>query len=136
MAKLDGIQRLKREDFDEKDKGLIDKLGGILNPFLEQIQSAFNKNLNFENLRQEMKDIIVTVDGSGLPTTQTQFKNNLISKLQGTQVIKAENLTDGTITPTSQPFIFYSENSNIVTIIKVTGLQASNKYKLTMITYG
>lgn len=136
MARVDGIQRLKREDFDEKDRGLIDKLGNILNPFLEQIQDAFNKNITDENLREETKSLIVTVDGTGVPTTQTLFKNNLISKLQGTQVIKAENLTDGTITPTSQPFIFYSENSNIVNILKITGLQASNKYKLTVKTYG
>ncbi len=134
--KIDGFQQLKREDFDEKDKSLIDKLAFIINPVLTQLESLLNKNIDFDNLRQEMRDIVVEVNGSGAPKILTQFKSNLSTKIKGMQVIKAENLTDSTVSPTSQPFIMATENNKIVTINKITGLQADNKYKLTVITYG
>jgi hypothetical protein len=134
--RFDGFQQLKREDFEEKDKSLIDKLAGIINPVLTQLEQGLNKSLDFDNFRQEIKEVIVTVDATGEPTTQTQFKNGLLTKVRGTDVIRAENLTTSTSFPTAQPFISFSENNKIVTITNVSGLQANNKYKLTVITYG
>jgi hypothetical protein len=136
MAKIDSFSILKKEDFDSKDANLVDKLAFVINPVLTQLESILNKNIDFDNLRQEIKDVIVEVNGSGTPKILTQIKNNLLSKVRGIQVIKAENLTNSLLFSTSQPFITFNENNKIITIANVTGLQADNKYKLTVITYG
>lgn len=136
MAKIDNIKRILKEDFPENSRETVDKMGYVINNFMEQVISAFNKNINFDNLNQEIKDISVTVNGSGIPTIDTNFKNNLITKVKGIQVILAENQTNTTSYPTSCPFISFTENNKIVTIRHISGLQANNKYKLRIITFG
>lgn len=136
MAKIDNIKRILKEDFDEKDRPIVDKLGGVINTFMEQVISALNKNINFDNLNQEVRDITVTVDAGGVPLTDVSFRSNLLTRLRGMQVIFAENQTNPNSYPTTCPFISFNENSKIIRITHITGLQASNKYKLRIITIG
>lgn len=134
--KLDGLKRIIREDFDEKDRDFVDKLAFALNPFLDQVSAVFSKNIDLDNLKEEEKDIEITVDMNGIPISQVQFKNTLNSKIRGTEVIKADNLTDTAVYPTGHPFISFVENNKLINILHVTGLQANNKYKLRIRTKG
>lgn len=133
---MEGIKRLLREDFPQEDKALIDKLGGVLNPFLEQILDALNKNLDHDNLKREIKEVAVTVNASGIPTPAVSFRNTLNSKVKGINVVRAIHDTSTTTYPVSQPFISFTEENKLVKIDHISGLQASNKYNLTIETIG
>lgn len=132
--KLPQPKRINREDFDEKDKSFVDKIAYLLNDQIGQLTTAFNKNIDFDNLKQELKDVTVEVDSDGIPKILTNFKNGLIQPITGTKVINVVCLTDHSTRPIACPFITFSEIKKIVTIIHVAGLPADKKFKLTINT--
>ena len=92
--------------------------------------------MDFDNLNQAIRTFDITVDSSGKPT-QTPFKLNVEkSGIRGIQVIRAYNLTNSSIYPTSQPFINYIPiSNNLVQIESITGLPSNNKFQLTIVIY-
>ena len=134
MSKLQGFKRILAEDFDEKERPLVSKLAYSINPAFEDIQFAMNKGLSIEdNLNFNKKDITVIVDASGIPNTDVVVKSGLASSCSGIIVIKATNLTAPATSPTNTPFITFSDNSGQISINKITGLQASNQYRLRLL---
>lgn len=131
MAKLANLKRILKEDFNKEDQDTIDKLAFVLNPFLEQISNAFNKNINIDNLSREIS-IINVQNALGVLNTSVQLKTNLNSKIVGITVIRADNLTDPTLYPTQTPFVSWTLNGKIITVLNVTGIQDDNKYQLTL----
>lgn len=131
MAKISNLKRIIKEDFPEEYQELIDKLAYSLNPFLEQISNAFNKNINIENLSREFITVTVENVGGNLKIP-VQFKTSLSGRIQGFNIIKAENITNPAIYPTQAPWITWTINSNILTIQKVTGIPDNNKFRLTL----
>lgn len=138
MAKLAGFQRLIKEDFPEESRPLIDKIGFSVNNFAEQVINIINnKQLTAsDNLNEEVKNITVSVDGTGKPKATTTFVNNLNTRLQGIIVIRAQNTTNTNSYPISMPLISYVEVNSVVTILNISGLQADNNYTLTIRTSG
>lgn len=138
MAKVDNIKTFQKEDFDPEYKQLIDTLAFSINPFMEQIVSAFSKNIDISNLTDIITDITLMVDASGIPTTPTSFKisdnTRSIRKVLGMSVINHENLTDSTDV-TSQPYITFSINKDLAIVNKVVGLPANKRFKLTVRVY-
>lgn len=135
-AKLGSFRRIIAEDYDEKDRKTVEKLGYSINVFADDVLASLNKGLTIEdNLAQAKKDITVTVDSTGVPTTSTVVLSGLNNTVVGMQVIRAINNTNTTLTPTSTPFITFSDNSGQITISKVSGLQANNRYTLRTILY-
>jgi hypothetical protein len=135
--KVTEFKRLVTEDFDAKDRGVVEKLARVLNPVIEQMASALNKNLTFaDNIAAPIKDFDVMVNSSGVPKVSTAFKTGLSANIKGLFVIKAENLTNPAVSPTSQPFVTYTESDGLVYVSKITGLQADNKYRLRVIVVG
>lgn len=138
MAKVDNIKTFQKEDFDPEYKQLIDKLSFSINPFMEQIVSAFNKNIDITNLTDLIIDVTVSVDIDGIPTMPTSFKisdtTRVIRKVLGMAVINHENLTDddGVL---SQPYITFSVNKDLATIKSITGLPVDKRFKLTVRIY-
>lgn len=130
---LSNFKRIIVEDLPKESQELGNKLAYILNPTLEQLEQAFNKNIGIDNLNQQVKSIDVTVGGTGAPTNTTQFKSELKSQAKGIICIRAQNRTNGNLVPTSTPFISFSENEGLITITNISGLQASNKYDLTLL---
>lgn len=136
MARPPDVRRIQKEDFEEKMQETIDKLALSLNNFMDQTKSALDGNLDFNNFNQQIVTVAVTVDANGKPLITTKFKSTLSTKVIGTQCISAVNTTNPTVYPTSSPFISYTQNADLVTILNVSGLQANNKYTLTLISYG
>ena len=134
--KLTNIKRIRTEDFDKDDYALINKLAFALNPLLEQITSAFNKGIDFDNLNQEVVSITVEVNASGVPKTLLQLNSHLKGKTQGLTCINASNLeNDGTF-PTGTPFITFTQSGSLITIQHITGIPADKRYNLTVISIG
>lgn len=135
--KLNVTKRIVKEDFKPEDQELVGKLGFTLNPFFEQISQVLNKNLTIEeNFNMEVKIIDLKVDAGGLPTTTAAYQSTLRTKVRGTMVMDARNLTNTTTYPTSGPFINFLQENNLVTIQHVTGLQAGDNYRLTVLSIG
>ena len=136
MAQIQGYKRIIVEDFQEKDRDLAGKLAGNINIAFEEIIGALTKNITVgDNLNLNQRTFTVTVDSSGNPVTITKVASNLSSSTAGISVIRAQNQTTSTVTPTGQPFISFTDNSGIITINNITGLQASNQYVLTVILW-
>lgn len=130
MGKIQSFKRLIKEDVEEQYRPLIEKIGFSVNNFADEVVNTINGNLTTENLGEKIKDVVVTVNATGSPITATSFKTDLSSVVQGMWVVKAENVTNKATYPTSQPFITWSENNNVITVNNISGLQANNKYKL------
>lgn len=136
MSKIQGFKRIISEDYDEKMRPTVAKLAYSINVFADDVSNALNKGLTIEdNLAYAKKDIIVTVDGNGVPTTPTVVISGLSNTVVGMNVIRAINGTHTNMSPLAQPFITFSDNSGQITISKVTGLQANNRYTLKTIFY-
>lgn len=135
MARPPDLKRLAKEDFPQDDQELVGKLAFPINAFFEQVRNALNKNLNFDNLNQEIITLTVTVV-SGIPTMKTQFKSNIKGNVQGIIVVYASNLTTPGMYPTSCPFITSAQNGGLVTINHISGLQDNQEYRLKLLTIG
>lgn len=141
MGKIEAPKRIRAEDYPSEDRNLISRLSPTLNNFNEQVFNLINGNLDIgENLSQNIVDVTVKRDSNvATPasslTTQIQVKTNLKRKVRGVQCINAVRLDSGTPnTPVSQPFITFTINTiDLITIQKVTGLQADSQYNLTLL---
>lgn len=136
--KLSGFKRLNKEDVSEQFRPLMDRLGYSINNFADEVINAFNsKGISLQdNTNTDYKQIDVTVDSAGLPKITTSYKSGLNGRTLGVVVVSAQNLTNTVVYPTNQPFISFSENSGIITINHISGLQADNKYRLFLVALG
>lgn len=131
MSKLTGGKRLTIEDFSNDDQYIIKKLAFVLNPFMEQVLSAFQKNITInDNLAQELRTMTVEVDADGKITNTAIFKTTL-GKITGLSVLRARE-KDGTAFPTSAPFVSFVQQADKVTLQHVTGLPAATKFDITL----
>lgn len=132
--KVNNFKRINKEDFDQDDRELVEKLSIVLTPFLEQVDAALNKNLDFDNLNQHYTNVVVR-QVNGVPETLTQVKYPLKTRLKGIQLISAENLTDSALLTTS-PFINYKQQGDLITITGVAGLPDNKQFRLSIILIG
>lgn len=135
--KLPSFKRLFKNDFEAELQGFVEKLMDSINPGLENVYIALNKRLTRkDNMIFTEKDIEVTVNASGIPIAETQFLLEFEGKASGAQVERADNLTNPTVYPTSGVFVTWTQNANVITLNHVTGLPASNRFRLRVVVYG
>jgi len=133
--KLDNIRRILREDYPKDSQETIERLAGILNPFMEQITRALDKQLDFNNLAQELKTFNVEVASDGSIIEGGKIKLALSGRIAGVSCINARNLTNVSHYPESQPFLSTTTTGSIMTVNDITGLQANERYEITIIIY-
>lgn len=137
MAKIGNFKRLSSEAVESKYRDLIQIIAGSTNDFADEVTIALNNNLTVDdNLNMQYKELEFSVASTGRPTVATQFKSTLKSRVRGLQVIKVENLTNSNIFPTGAPFITFTENNQVVTVVHITGLAVGYKYKVTLLALG
>lgn len=133
MPKIQTPIRIRIEDFGEDYKELIGKIGSTYNSFTDDVYGILSNGIDFDNLNRQLVDISVTIDSSGKVTNSPQIKSTLkTTKVRGINVVNAINLVNSNIYPISTPFISFTINNNIVTILNVAGLQSGSQYKLTL----
>jgi hypothetical protein len=135
MAKIESYKRIAKEEFNDDDKDMAERVGVCFNSFAKNTQDALRGTLNFENFNQKIATLEVTTI-SGVPTIPTTIKSSINGKLEGILCIYAENLTKSDNYLDGQPFIVYEEKDKIVTVKYVTGLKDSQKYRLKLILIG
>ena len=136
--KLASFKRLDKQNFDQKDQDLIDKLAFILNNDIQSLTDVLNGKVSLlDNFFCTVKDVPIVVDSNGIPKNAAQFQIDKVNmRILGCQVIKALNQTNSNAFPTGAPFISFTPGSNIVTIDHITGLQANQNYIITVVAYG
>lgn len=132
------FKRIYKTDYPADQQPLVDKLSVTINNGFEVIYNAFSKNISLkENILCSIRNITVTVDSNGIPTQSSgsSFNIDTTGQILGTEVIKSVNNTNSSVFPTGQPFLTYSQNNNIVTIVHVAGIPANNSFTLTLIAW-
>lgn len=134
--KLPSFRQLYSADYPSKYKDLIDILSISLNNGITVLYQALNNGLTLrDNLNATVKDVTVTVDANGIPTSSTAFTLRATTQLDGVMVLSANNQTNSTTYPTSGVFINGNQNANIFTITHITGLQANQQYVVRVVAF-
>lgn len=134
MANPPRVNRLQKENFNKDDHELVESLATSLNPFMEQTRNALDGRLGFDNLNQELITFQVTVDVDGTPYPDVQWKSGLLSQVAGCHVISA--ISSPTVFPDGAPFLTFTQNGDIVSVLHITGLPADTRYRLTVLAIG
>lgn len=136
MAKLPSFKRIFYTDFPKDYQSLVEQLSYTINQGFDALFNALNNNLTLnDNLAVTVKDITVSVNATGTPTSSTGFTVSNSNTIAGVQVIKATNNTNPTIYPTSGVFITYTQSGNLITINNIAGLPANNQFTLRVVAY-
>ena len=132
MGKLQIPKKLRVEDFDQDDQALISKIAFVYNVFADEVYNTLNKNIDYDNLNRQFVTISVSIDNTGKLINPPQIKTLLNGRVRGLNVLNAINLIDSSIYPTTAPFISWTINSDILTILNITGLQNNSQYSLSL----
>lgn len=130
MGKLQIPKKIRKEDFNSDEQGIADKIGEVFNNFADEVYSILNKGVDNDNLNQQRVNLTVQVGPTGQLMTQYQIKSTLNGKIAGINVLNAINLDNSSTYPISSPFVSFSPNGQIITILNVTGLQNGSTYNL------
>lgn len=134
---LQSFKRLYKQDYEVIYQKLVDQLGVSLNIGLENLYSAVNKNLTLkDNIKCTVRDLSITVDTNGNPTSSTQFSLDISGQIVGTQVIYAINTTNSAVYPTGGIFISFTQTTTGVLINNITGLPANQAFTIRVVAYG
>ena len=136
MGRIGNVSRLVKEDFDQEYSEMIDKVAFVVNGFMEDVERQINGNLDDDNLRSDTVTFSIKVDDSGTPI-DTDIVKTGVSKANGLSVISARNADDTSVYPTSHPFISfgYEDDTSVIKILNIIGLQANATYSLVVKVY-
>lgn len=103
-----------------------------INSFMNEAYIAIMGNLSVtDNLDMSFKVVTVSVDENGDLNRPVSFRNGLSNRSQGIMVIRCFNAI-----PESQPFVYYSEESGVITILNVSGLLPNTEYQINLLIIG
>jgi hypothetical protein len=129
MSKLATYKRIITSDFEDDDKKLIEQLAFPINDGFNALYFAVDGRLSLrDNLFCTVKDVEITVNANGIPTTTTSFGLDKSGQILGCRVIYAANQVNSAVYPTGQPFISFSQNGTSIIINHISGLQANQRY--------
>lgn len=129
------LKTLKPEDFDSQYQNLISQLAFVLNPAIQQIITIYNNGLDISDLNVQVKQLTLSVDSTGNPTTTASFISTLSGNCSSLQVARAQNLTKTTTYPTGGVFASFSLNGTQIVLTNITGLTIGDQWQLTVIAY-
>lgn len=134
---LPGFRRLNKQDFQAQYQQFVDQLSNSLNIGIESLYSALNGNVSLKNnVSGTLKDVAVTVDATGTPTSATTFSLNDNRPIIGTQVIYALNTSNSNIYPTGGIFITFTQTTTGILISNITGLPPNQPFTIRIMAYG
>lgn len=129
MPRIDNTNRLNAEDFPDESRELIERLAVTYNFFVEQVTNVLNGSVDFENLDRNLVILEFDMGANNQPLTATRF--TATPGLQGTNIIRVDNLTNSANYPDTAPFLSFTTNGNgVYTINSITGLDQGNKYRV------
>lgn len=135
--KLPSFRRLFNQDYPKEFQKLIDTLSVSLNNGIEVLYNALNNQLTIrDNLKATVRDVLVTVNATGIPIQGGTFTLDFDGNVDGVIVISAINQVNSSIYPTSGVFISGVQSNKSFIINNITGLQAGQSYSLRVVAFG
>ena len=134
--KLPNWKRLYENDFEAQFKKLVSQLAASINIGMENLYGALNNNISLkDNISCTVKTLSLEVNAVGTPTSTTTFQLDKSGTVLGITVLKATNLTDSSIYPSSGIFVSWTQTQTGILINNITGLQSNQNYQLTLVAY-
>jgi len=135
VAKLPGFKRLNVQDFDKDSQPIVAQLAESLNYGIEVLYDTLNKKVTLaDNIACSIRDVLVTVDGTGKVKTSTTCSLDNSNKVIGTQVIYAQTNRASTY-PSGQPFVSFTQNGATLQIQHVAGLPQDIPFTIRLVAY-
>lgn len=125
-------EKLRTEDFPSDLQESIGKIGKIYNQFTDSVYRVLNGNIDFDNLDRQLVQVDITTDSKGALVNAPQIKLTTKTRVNGINCVSAINLVNPSIYPSGAPFISFSTNGQVLSILNITGIQASSQYRLTL----
>jgi len=130
MAKIQKLRRISSQDFSPDDRPFVDKLGYVLNPFLESIVNALTKQLNFSD-NFNVSELSVNITAPVVQTNKIKLLTGLNVPCRSILILHVQNNTNNNTLLTSAPFIeFNNISNNQIEIKNVLGLVPGNSYTI------
>lgn len=131
------LRRIFTQDFAAEYKDFVAALSSSLNINLEVLYNALNRNITLgQNIACTIKDIDITVNAQGVPTSTVAFERANQLPIEGVTVLNVINLDNPTVYPTSQPYVAWTINqTGRVQVQYVSSLVANNKYRLKIVVW-
>lgn len=136
--KLPNFLRINKGDYPVESRNIIDKLAGSLNIAIESLYNLANNRITKrDNLACVVKDVFVTVDALGIPTSPTAIAlGTIVQKVDSADVGFAQNQTSPNVFPIATPFITWTQNGQTFEINHIAGLPANNEFLLRVTVWG
>lgn len=134
--KIPSWKRIYYTDYQQQFQDLVSQLSDGLNSSLDSLTSAFTNNISLrDNLYAVVKDIAVTVDATGKPTSTTTFAITNSNPIDGTLVINVTGQNNNVAAPSGGVFVSFTQSGSKITISSVTGLTANIPYSIRIIAF-
>lgn len=136
MAVLPATKRITRADLGEDVPEWVDNLLSPLNSFIEQIYTAFNKNISIpENVASQLVqlDINTTATYSGGNFPSTVFKRTLSKKANLVIIGQVKDLSNNEFVFTAGGYPSWEDNNGTISIYYIPGLSNSKKYRVNLL---
>lgn len=137
MSKLPNFRRIYKEDYPPEIQDIIEKLAVSLNIGLETLYNVLNQKVSLEdNIDSSVRELDVVVDSSGFPVGTASIRIHKTETIRGLSVIKADNLTNAAIFPTSGAFLTWVQEGNLININHIAGLPEGQQFRLKIVAFG
>lgn len=115
---------------------MIEKLAGTINQNTEILFEALNRKISLrDNVQCTVRDVDLSVNSNGVPTTSINMGLDTAGKVDGVTVINCYNNDNTALLPTYAPFIAYKATTTGINITNVKGLSAGSSWKLRVIIW-
>jgi len=140
MASLPTIKRVQRSDLGGDIPEWVDSLLSPLNQFIEEVYSAFNKNLTIpENVKGQIKNLSFRTasnyTSSSKEFTEITYLNTLGRKTQILLLGYVEEIGTPKKKHDAITVSWYDNNDGTVTIHYISGLSNSKNYNITVLGF-
>lgn len=126
---ISNTRRIVVEDFDKKDRELVQKIATIYNQFAEEVTELTQGNIGIDNLNRSIVKVDLMVDAAG--KANVAQINTLTNGYSGHRIIDVQNLSDSTVPVVSAPWLVCSYNgAGAVKVNKFIGLVAGKKLRV------
>lgn len=137
--RLRNFTRLNKSDYPKELQDVVEQLAQVLNDNFTQLYEVLNgKSSLADNQLSVIRDVPITVDANGIPTTTSTFslQGSQMTVVQGCHVIKVTNNVNPSVYPAGGVTINFSQSGQLVTLTHVTGIQPGVPWTLKIVAYG
>lgn len=132
MSKMQTPKKIRIEDFAGEFQDLLKRLGYTLNPFMDEVYSILNNNIDYDNFRRQLVDVNISTTDSGGLQTNPEIRLTLNGKVKGITIINVNNLTNINTYLNVTPLIYWTIQGDILKITHIGSLANSTKYLFTV----